>query len=77
MAIGRPVTPASHPTGLYINSMKAIELRIVKRLPSHWERILRACFCDAAVAELCRDYDTVLTTIEAEQPDADSRWAND
>jgi hypothetical protein len=37
--------------------MQAVEPRIVERLPSHRARILRACFRDAAVAELCRDYD--------------------
>ena len=52
--------------------MKTVEPRIVERLPSHRERILRACFRDAAVAELCRDYDAVLTAIEAEQSGADS-----
>ena len=52
--------------------MRTVEPRIVERLPSHRERILRACFRDAAVAELCRDYDAVLTAIEAEQAVADS-----
>jgi len=52
--------------------METVEPRIVERLPSHRERILRGCFRDAAIAELCRDYDALLVAIEAEQPDADS-----
>ena len=39
--------------------------RIVDRFPNHSERILRARFRDAAVAELCRDYDTLVETLEA------------
>ena len=40
--------------------------RIVERFPSHRERILRAQFRDAAVAELCRDYDTLVEALEDE-----------
>jgi hypothetical protein len=51
--------------------MEVVEPRIVERLPGHRERILRACFRDAAIAELCRDYDALLEAIEVERPDPD------
>ena len=40
--------------------------RIVERFPCHSERILRARFRDAAVAELCRDYDSLVEALEDE-----------
>jgi len=40
--------------------------RIVERFPSHREQILRARFRDAAIAELCRDYDTLVEALEEE-----------
>lgn len=48
--------------------MSQIEPRIVERFPIHRERILRKCFQDAAVAELCRDYDCLIETLEAAKP---------
>jgi len=48
--------------------MSQIEPRIVERFPVYRERILRKCFQDAAVAELCRDYDCLIETIEAANP---------
>jgi len=45
--------------------MSQVAPRIVERFPAHRERILRKCFQDAAVAELCRDYDCLLETLEA------------
>lgn len=48
--------------------MSHIEPRIVERFPVHRERILRKCFQDAAVAELCRDYDCLIEVLEAAKP---------
>ena len=48
--------------------MSQIEPRIVERFPSHRDRILRKCFQDAAVAELCRDYDCLIETLESAKP---------
>ncbi len=45
--------------------MSQIEPRIVDRFPGYRDRILRKCFQDAAVAELCRDYDCLIETLEA------------
>jgi hypothetical protein len=45
--------------------MKVIEPCIVNRFPGYRERILRKCFQDAAVAELCRDYDSLIETLGA------------
>ena len=47
--------------------MKVIEPRIVNRFPGYRERILRKYFQDVAVAELCRDYDCLIETLEAEK----------
>lgn len=47
--------------------MGQIEPRIVERFPDYRERILRKCFQDAAVAELCRDYDCLIETLDAEK----------
>ena len=47
--------------------MRPIEPQIVQRFPRNRERILRACFRDAAVAELCRDYDTLAEALIAEE----------
>jgi len=48
--------------------MSQVEPRIVERFPVHRERILRKCFQDAAVAELCRDYDCLIEVLEAGPP---------
>ena len=45
--------------------MSQIEPRIVDRFPGYRERILRKYFQDVAVAELCRDYDCLIKTLEA------------
>jgi hypothetical protein len=45
--------------------MSQIEPRIVERFPGYRDRILRKCFQDAAVAELCRDYDCLIEALEA------------
>lgn len=45
--------------------MTQVEPRIVERFPDHRERILHKYFQDAAVAELCRDYDCLIETLEA------------
>jgi transposase-like protein len=45
--------------------MSQIEPRIVDRFPGYRERILRKYFQDAAVSELCRDYDCLIETLEA------------
>jgi hypothetical protein len=45
--------------------MSQLEPRIVERFPGHRDRILRKCFQDTAVAELCRDYDCLIETLEA------------
>ena len=45
--------------------MSQIEPRIVDRFPGYRERILRKYFQDVAVAELCRDYDCLIETLEA------------
>ena len=45
--------------------MKVIEPRIVNRFPGYRDRILKKCFQDVAVAELCRDYDCLIETLEA------------
>jgi hypothetical protein len=45
--------------------MDQIEPRIVDRFPGHRERILQKRFQDSAVAELCRDYDCLIETLEA------------
>jgi hypothetical protein len=47
--------------------MKAIEPRIIDRFPGYRERILQRCFQDAAVAELCWDYDALIEVIHAEE----------
>ena len=47
--------------------MHPTEPHIVYRFPRHRERILRACFRDAAVAELCRDYDTLAEALKADE----------
>jgi hypothetical protein len=44
--------------------MKVIEPCIVNRFPGYREHILRKCFQDVAVAELCRDYDTLIEALE-------------
>jgi hypothetical protein len=51
--------------------MSQLEPHIVDRFPGHRDRILRKCFQDAAVAELCRDYDCLIEALEAEKP-----WQN-
>ena len=45
--------------------MSQIEPRILERFPGYRERILRKYFQDVAVAELCRDYDCLIETLEA------------
>jgi hypothetical protein len=45
--------------------MSQIEPRIIKHFPGHRDRILRRCFQDTAVAELCRDYDCLIEALEA------------
>ena len=45
--------------------MSMVEPHIVDRFPGHRDRILRKCFQDAAVAELCRDYDCLIEALEA------------
>lgn len=48
--------------------MSQLEPHIVERFPGYRDRILRKCFQDAAVAELCRDYDCLIEALEAEKP---------
>ena len=45
--------------------MSQLEPHIVDRFPGHRDRILRKCFQDASVAELCRDYDCLIEALEA------------
>ena len=45
--------------------MSMVEPHIVDRFPGHRDRILRKYFQDEAVAELCRDYDCLIETLEA------------
>jgi hypothetical protein len=52
--------------------MNQVEPRIVERFPGYRERILRRCFQDAAVAELCRDYDCLIETLETAKPRQDT-----
>jgi hypothetical protein len=47
--------------------MKVIEPCIVNRFPGYREHILRKCFQDVAVAELCRDYDALIEALQAEE----------
>jgi hypothetical protein len=49
---------------VYTFTMSQVAPRIVDRFPGYRERILRKCFQDVAVAELCRDYDTLIEALE-------------
>jgi hypothetical protein len=57
--------------------MSQVEPRIVERFPAHRDRILRKCFQDAAVAELCRDYDCLIETLESAKPRHGTAQASD
>ena len=48
-----------------MGQIEPLEPRIVGRFPGYRERILRKYFQDVAVAELCRDYDCLIETLEA------------
>ena len=45
--------------------MSQVAPHIVDRFPGYRDRILRKCFQDEAVAELCRDYDCLIEMLEA------------
>jgi transposase-like protein len=51
--------------GAYTTHMIKVEPHIVARFPGQRDRILQKYFQDEAVAELCRDYDCLIETLEA------------
>jgi hypothetical protein len=57
---------------VYTFAMSQVAPRIVDRFPGYRERILRKCFQDVAVAELCRDYDTLIEALETAESSQDS-----